>query len=210
MPTTINTSVVNFFKSAVKKTKITEDRKELLLKISKTVATELSSGAEVNLNFICTHNSRRSQIAQVWGFFFADYFDLNIQSFSGGTEVTAFYRNSVKTLQSAGFLFQLQDFSHQNPKYSISFGDKKKTITGFSKRYDHVENKEPLIAITTCDSADAKCPFIPSALHRFHLPFTDPKFSDGTVNAENEYLKTNMQIASEIHFILSEVKVILA
>lgn len=206
MPTTIVTSTENFFKTSFKKVKLEDDRKKLLLEIADKIAEELDISGLVNLNFICTHNSRRSQLAQTWGFFAASYFDLNIKSFSGGTEVTAFYRNTVKTLQKVGFLFQLIDFSHQNPKYSISFDGSKKSITGFSKRYDNPENKQPFIAITTCNSADAKCPFIPEALYRFHLPFTDPKFSDGTADSDLEYLKTNTQIAAEIYFIFSEVK----
>jgi arsenate reductase len=206
MPTTIITSTENFFKTAYKKLKMDNERKELLHTIANTIAKELKEKKEVNLNFICTHNSRRSQIAQTWSFFAADYFDLNINSFSGGTEVTAFYRNSVKTLQKVGFSFNLLDFSHQNPKYEISFEGSKKSITGFSKRYDDVENQDPFIAITTCNSADSKCPFIPSALHRFHLPFTDPKFSDGSSTSDVEYLKTNTQIAGEIFMIFSKIK----
>lgn len=206
MATTIVTSTENFFKTALKKVKLEDDRKELLLKIADKIADELEISGLVNLNFICTHNSRRSQLAQTWGFFAASFFNLHIKSYSGGTEVTAFYRNTVKTLQKVGFSFQLKDFSHQNPKYVISFDGSKKSITGFSKRYDHPENKQPFFAITTCNSADAKCPFIPEALQRFHLPFVDPKFSDGTEAADAEYLKTNIQIAAEMYFIFSEVK----
>lgn len=206
MPTTIITSTENFFKIAYKKLKMDNERKDLLHTIANTIAKELQEKKEVNLNFICTHNSRRSQIAQTWSFFAADYFDLNINSFSGGTEVTAFYRNSVKTLQKVGFTFNLLDFSHQNPKYEISFEGSKNSITGFSKRFDAAENKKPYIAITTCDSADAKCPFIPSGIYRFHLPFTDPKFSDGTLTSDDEYLKTNTQIAGEIFTIFSQIK----
>ena len=206
MSTTIVTSTENFFKTAFKKIKLDDNRKELLLKIADKIAEELDISGLVNLNFICTHNSRRSQLAQTWAFFAASFFELNIKSYSGGTEVTAFYRNTVKTLQKVGFLFQLKDFSHQNPKYAISFDGSKKSINGFSKRYDNPENKQPFIAITTCNSADAKCPFIPEALQRFHLPFIDPKFSDGTADSDIEYLKTNTQIAAEVYFIFSEVK----
>jgi len=38
------------------------------------------------------------------------------------------------------------------------------------------------------------------------LPFVDPKFSDGTIEEEETYLKTNREIAAEIYFIFSEVK----
>lgn len=206
MPKTSTISTEKFFKQASIKINLDEDRKKILFKISETVANEYAKSNLVNLNFICTHNSRRSQLGQVWAFYAAYYFDLNINAFSGGTEVTAFYRNTVKTLQSVGFDFNVVDFSHQNPKYLISFKGSSNTIFGFSKRFDDVTNKQPFIAITTCNNADKNCPFIPTAIERFHLPFVDPKASDDTPEQTATYLKTNEQIAAEVYFIFSEVK----
>jgi arsenate reductase len=206
---TSNISTKNFFESAFNKNEKSENRVKLLMQIAKNIANEYSIAKVINLNFICTHNSRRSQLGQVWGFYAAQYFNLNINSFSGGTEVTAFYRNTVKTLQKVGFQFQVVDFSHQNPKYQISFNGSRDTILGFSKLYDNPENIAPFMAITTCNSADQNCPFIPSATHRFHLPFVDPKHSDGSLQQEETYLKTNKQIAGEVYFIFSEVKKLL-
>ena len=134
MTSTSTISTEKFFKDAFKNTILSDERKELLLKISEGIAREYTKSNVVNLNFICTHNSRRSQLGQVWGFFAANFFNLNINSFSGGTEVTAFFKNTVKTLQSVGFDFKLENFSHQNPKYSISFKESKKSIFGFSKK----------------------------------------------------------------------------
>jgi len=202
----IKISTNNFFKSAQKSVVIDQERKETLSVISKFIANEYAKNGFVNLNFICTHNSRRSQLGQVWAFYAANFFELKINAFSGGTEVTAFYRNTVKTLQKVGFDFQVSDFSHQNPKYVISFKGSTASILGFSKRYDHPENKKPFIAITTCNNADANCPFIPEASKRFHLPFVDPKFSDGTDIQDETYLKTNKQIAAEVYFIFNQVK----
>ncbi|WP_235318212.1 hypothetical protein [Polaribacter sp. Hel1_85] len=199
-------SAENFFLNAYDKITLSDDRKNLLLKISEGILEEYKKEGVVNLNFICTHNSRRSQLGQVWGFFAANYFNLNINSFSGGTEVTAFFKNTVKTLQKVGFTFNLENFSHQNPKYVISFKGTTKSILGFSKRYDNEVNKKPFIAITTCNNADANCPFIPEATYRFHLPFVDPKSSDGTELQDETYLITNEQIAAEIYFIFSNVK----
>jgi arsenate reductase len=206
MLSTSTISVENFFVNAYKKATISDERKTLLLKISDAIAKEHTLNKEVNLNFICTHNSRRSQLGQVWSFYAAHYFKLNINAFSGGTEVTAFYRNTVKTLQKVGFEFQLIDFSHQNPTYQISFKGTKKAVLGFSKFYSDPLNKEPFMAITTCNNADINCPFIPTASHRFHLPFVDPKHSDGSDTQEETYLQTSQQIAGEIYFIFSEVK----
>lgn len=207
---TIVTSTENFFKNAAKNSEIDIEREKLLSKIGAEIAKEYSKSELVNLNFICTHNSRRSQLGQVWSFFAANYFNLNINAYSGGTEVTAFHRNTVETLQTVGFNFNVDDFSHQNPKYLISFNGTKKSILGFSKRFDNAANPEPFIAITTCNNADTNCPFIPTASHRFHLPFVDPKASDNTDHKDETYLKTNKQIAAEVYFIFSEVKKLLA
>ncbi|TVZ57255.1 arsenate reductase [Lutibacter sp. Hel_I_33_5] len=204
------TSTKNFFENSIKNISLDTDRKTLLAKIADTIAKELQENKVVNLNFICTHNSRRSQLGQVWGYYAAQYFDVNINAFSGGTEVTAFFRNTVKTLQSVGFNFDVEDFSHQNPKYSISFEGAEKSILGFSKVFDDPQNNQPFLAITTCNNADENCPFIPSALHRFHLPFVDPKHSDGSDLQDETYLKTNEQIAGEVYFIFSEVKKLMA
>ncbi|MGY0406982.1 MAG: hypothetical protein ACWIPJ_01290 [Polaribacter sp.] len=207
--TMISTSLIstqNFFKNAQEKVFLNIERKNLLLSISKEITIELTRNKKVNLNFICTHNARRSQLSQIWSFYAAQYFNLNIYSFSGGTQTTAFYRNTVKTLQKAGFNFQVSDFSHQNPTYLISFKGCKNNILVFSKRFDHPENKEPYIAITTCNTADKNCPFIPDAIHQFHLPFIDPKFADGTTTQEETYLKISEQIAAEIYFIFADVK----
>lgn len=210
MNTSTTISLENFFEKAFKKVVFSDDRKTQLLKIAETITKEYTVKEVVNINFICTHNSRRSQLGQVWSFFAADYFKLNINSFSGGTEVTSFYRNTLKTLQKVGFEFHLVDFCHQNPKYLISFDKTQKSILGFSKRFDDKHNPETFMAITTCNNADKNCPFIPTANYRFHLPFVDPKFSDGKPEQKETYLKVNKQIAGEVYFIFSEIKKLLS
>lgn len=203
-------SIKNFFENSYKKISISEKRTMLLLKIAATIANEYSSKEIVNLNFICTHNSRRSQIGQIWSYYAAYYFKLNINVFSGGTEVTSFNRNTVKTLQKTGFQFQLSDFSHQNPTYQISFDGSYGYILGFSKLYSNPINQEPYIAILTCNDAETDCAYIPSATHRFLLPFTDPKFADGTENQEEVYMQINAEIAAEIFLIFKQVKKLLS
>ena len=41
-------------------------RQAQLRDVSEQIKQEMEQNGEVNLNFICTHNSRRSQFAQVW------------------------------------------------------------------------------------------------------------------------------------------------
>lgn len=206
----INTQKIapkNFFEEARESLSISEERLQLLTTISDKIVNEYNERKKININFICTHNSRRSQMAQVWAFFAIEYFDLeNIFSFSGGTEVTAFHRNTVKSLQKVGFEFNVVDFSHQNPRYLISFKNSKKSLLGFSKLYDNEENDYPYIVITTCDSADQNCPFIPDAIYRFHLPYTDPKSSDRTDSQIETYMQTSKKIAGELFIIFSKIK----
>ncbi|MBE7629725.1 hypothetical protein [Tenacibaculum piscium] len=206
----INTKNINtkiFFEEARKEMILSDVRKKLLTDIADSIITEYQEREKINLNFICTHNSRRSQFSQVWAFFAIEYFGLkNISTYSGGTEATAFHRNTVKSLQQTGFEFNIVDFSHQNPRYLVSFKGTKKSIVGFSKTFDHPENNYPYIAITTCSSADENCPFIPDAISRFHLPYTDPKISDNTDIALDSYLNTSKQIAGELFYIFDMIK----
>ena len=193
-----------FFTDSINEAEISKERMELLNEIATFISNE--SKNEVNLNFICTHNSRRSQLSQVWAHYAISHYNLkNINSYSGGTEITAFHGNTVKTLQSVGFKFTIKEFSHENPIYDVSYEGIKKPIIGFSKLYDHESNSAPFIAITTCSSAAENCPFIPDAKKRFHVGYIDPKAHDGTPKMEEEYLKTNKQIAAEMNYLFLQV-----
>lgn len=203
---TVEIQVKIFFEKSRKTLELTTQREALLDAIAEKIISLYKEEKKVNLNFICTHNSRRSQLGQIWGFYAKHYFNLpKISTFSGGTEVTAFFRNTVKTLQSVGFKFNLNDFSHQNPKYLVSFSEQGEQIECFSKLYDHKINKSPFIAITTCDSADANCPFIAEAISRFHLPFVDPKIFDGKDQQDDAYIKTSSQIAGELFYVFAKI-----
>jgi len=200
-------SVKTFFENSYRNLTLNENRRSLLTSISEKIKDiYVEHNGQVSVNFICTHNSRRSQLGQVWTFFASRYFGLNITSFSGGTEVTAFHRNTVRTLKEVGFTFNVEEFSHQNPVYQVSFEGTNDFVLGFSKTFDDSINKAPYIAITTCNSADENCPFIAEAIHRFHLPYIDPKGSDGTPEQETAYLKTNEMVAAEMYFIFDRVK----
>lgn len=195
-----------FFTDAIKNIEISENRKELLVSIAQFITLEIKKSNNANINFICTHNSRRSQLAQVWAHYAIQFYNLkNIESFSGGTETTGFHRNTVQTLQSVGFDFQLEKISHANPVYNISFKGAKNTITGFSKVYDDAVNTKPFIAVTTCSSANENCPFIPDALKRFHVEYEDPKSSDTTDFIKEKYLETNQIIAAEMNFLFQYI-----
>ena len=81
-----------------------EDRKILLNELAIYIKETLTTKKEVQLVFICTHNSRRSHMAQIWAQTAAFYYDIrNIHTYSGGTQKTAFNSSAVKALQEVGF-----------------------------------------------------------------------------------------------------------
>lgn len=195
-----------FFLNSIYEVTISAERKELLKSIATTIVKERHKLNKVRLNFICTHNSRRSQLSQVWAHFAIQHYKLRkIKSFSGGTEVTSFSRNAIKVLQEAGFKFTLVDFSHQNPKYEITAKNMKKPITVHSKTFDDSTNKKPFIAITNCSVANENCPFIPDAIHRFHLPLDESKTVDKTKSDMKKHSEINQQIAAEMNFLFQHV-----
>lgn len=207
MTTLEKNNVRDIFERAIRNTKLVIQRENLLQKIANKIVEKIEKEGSVNINFICTHNSRRSQLSQIWAFYAMEYYKIeNGNSFSSGTEVTNFNTYTIKALEHAGFKFSLEEFSHKNPKYIISYKNSKKDILGFSKLVDNSINKTPFIAITTCDNADENCPVIFEASDRFHLPYEDPKKSDGTKNQKETYINTSLLIAGEIGILFKKVK----
>lgn len=198
-----------FSNNAIETASINKERKEILKLIASFIVTECKKQNNIHLNFICTHNSRRSQLSQVWAHYAIEKYNLErIHSYSGGTEITAFHRNTIKTLQKAGFEFNLENYSHENPIYKITFNKFKKAIIGFSKLYYDSINKDPYIVITTCSNAEQNCPFIPEATKRFHVGYIDPKGSDDSESMDETYLETNNQIAAEMDFLFHQVSML--
>jgi UDP-N-acetylmuramate dehydrogenase len=159
---------------------------------------EESSQAKETLpvNFVCTHNSRRSQIAQVWTAVAAAWYGNSfVQAYSGGTEVTALHPNVVTALISLGFRVEDKD---QN-RHLIYFSDAHPPVEGWSKRYDDPANPSTdFVAVMVCNDADTNCPFLPSAKERLAIKYTDPKFSDGSPEEAATYLQTAETIGAEV------------
>lgn len=167
------------------------------------VKESLKVHGKCNLNFICTHNSRRSQLAQAWAYALAAHFRLPVHVFSGGVEVTAFYPAAVNCLINQGF--EIEKNQGENPEYKLTISTKDDGLIMKSKTYDDLMNKcRDFAAIMVCDHADQNCPFIPNAV-RFSLPFQDPKASDGTPEQETIYATRSLAIATELHYIFSKV-----
>ena len=192
---------------SLKNVKISNERKLELQPLIAFIQEKASSNKSINLNFICTHNSRRSHLSQVWAQTAACYYNVkNVYCYSGGTEATALFPVAAQTLMSAGF--QIEKLSKEsNPVYSIKYAENEHPIIGFSKKYDDQFNpKSEFAAIMTCNNADVGCPFIPGADKRIPVKYDDPKAFDNTPQQKEKYQERSNQIASEMLFIFSQIK----
>jgi hypothetical protein len=187
--------------------KIPEDRKETLRELAGFVTREHENERIAKLVFICTHNSRRSHFGQVWAKTAAYYYGIeNVETYSGGTEATAFNPRAVNALKGAGFEIEILS-AGDNPVYRVSFSDSAPEIRAWSKKYDSNHNPhKDFCAVLTCSQADAECPFIPGASLRISLPYEDPKLYDGTEREITAYAERCRQIAREMMYLFSEAK----
>ena len=193
----------------IKEDSISEERKELLLSFAKYISDKVIEGKTINLIFICTHNSRRSTMAQIWAQAAAEHFGIsNVQCYSGGTEATAFNPNAVKAVEDGGFKVVKMDDS-DNPKYQVSYSDSKEPIICFSKIYsDSFNPQKEFAAIMTCSDADANCPMVLGAEARFPVKYDDPKEFDRTELESQKYKERFEQIGTEMLFVFKNVKIL--
>ncbi|MDX1762269.1 MAG: protein-tyrosine-phosphatase [Christiangramia sp.] len=184
---------------------IPEDRKRILQPLIDFINQQRNAGEPVKMNFICTHNSRRSQLAQIWAKAISVRFGVKTECFSGGTEETAFFKNAVEALRRAGFIIKPR--SGENPHFEVYFSEEIQPLICYSKVYDASENpSENFAAVMTCSHADENCPFIPGAKARVALDYDDPKEFDGTLEADKKYDERSDQIASEMIYVFKNVK----
>jgi arsenate reductase (thioredoxin) len=186
---------------------VVEERKIVLQPLVEYIQKKFNSNHEIRLNFICTHNSRRSHLSQIWAQTMAFQFGIkNVFCYSGGTEATAMFPKVGETLVNQGF--QIQKVSEeQNPVYTVKFDVNQHPIICFSKTYfDDFNPKSNFSAIMTCNNADEGCPMVFGAEARFPIMYDDPKMFDGTDIEDEKYTERSLQIASEMYFVFSQIK----
>ena len=185
---------------------ISEERKAILQPLIDFIQLKVLNSQEIRINFICTHNSRRSHLSQVWAQTIANYFNIkNVFCYSGGTEVTALFPMVAETLQNSGF--QINTISkNDNPVYSIKYADNEHPIIGFSKKLnDDFNPKSGFCAVLTCDSANEACPIVFGAEKRIPITFEDPKVFDDTPQQAEKYNERSLQIATEMFYVFSQI-----
>ncbi len=200
----MNTQLKEFIKQLDINT-ISEERKQVLNYVIEYLKTKPKEEI-ININFICTHNSRRSHLGQIWMQTMADFFNIkNIRTYSGGTEATAMAKPIVDLLQKQGF--QVTALSNENNTvFAIKNHINSLPIIGFSKRYEHSFNPSSnFIAIMTCSQADEGCPFVAGCDKRFAITYEDPKLYDNTELEAEKYLERSIQIATEMKYIITKI-----
>jgi arsenate reductase len=187
------------------KQKIPKERKAVLQILIDYIKNKYLENQEVHLNFICTHNSRRSQFAQIWAHTAAAYYNIKVYCYSGGVEVTAFNKRAVASIVRSGF--EISSEGGNNPVYSVLYEKNiRNVIKCFSKLYDDNVNKsQAFAAIMTCAHADKNCPFIIGAEKRISIQYNDPKGFDDTPQEMKKYDERSIQIASEFFYVFNKV-----
>lgn len=186
---------------------ISEERKTTLQPLIDFIQNKVNNQQEIRLNLICTHNSRRSHLSQVWSQTAAAYYDIkNVFCYSGGTEATALFPMAAQTLAKQGF--QIKTIVEgNNPVYAIKYNENAHPIIGFSKTFDNEFNPQSeFAAILTCSSADQGCPFIAGAEKRIPITFEDPKAFDNTPQQAEKYEERSNQIGTEMFYVFSQIK----
>ncbi|WP_298550225.1 protein-tyrosine-phosphatase [uncultured Algibacter sp.] len=192
---------------ALEITEISEDRKAILKPLIDYLNDKIKTNKSIRLNFICTHNSRRSHLSQIWAQTMAAYYDVsNVSCYSGGTEATAMFPKVGEILNNQGFkISKLSEES--NPVYSIKFSGNEPAIIAFSKQFsDEFNPASEFAAIMTCSSADKGCPMVFGSDKRITITYEDPKKSDGTPQQTETYFNRSLQIATEMKYVFSNLR----
>lgn len=182
--------------------RIDSERKTILAQMANNLSTILKNEGNINLNFICTHNSRRSIFCQVWAHCAAQFYGkYNINLYSGGTKKSTVPAIVLNTLKDAGFRIA----KNRNPSKGHILDVWGNELLLYAKMYNSEENPKDYIAVMNCEEAAQYCPFIPEAKKRINLTYLDPKTADGTDQEQQVYFDTCMGIANEMFYLFSKI-----
>jgi arsenate reductase len=113
---------------------------------------------KLNVLFVCTGNSCRSQMAEGWATHLKG--DV-IEAFSAGVFPTPVSRRAIQVMKEAGV-----DISRHRPKHVDD-------LAGIE--FDYV--------VTLCDNAAMECPAFAGKTMVIHRPFSDPGYMIGSEEA---------------------------
>jgi arsenate reductase len=183
------------------------ERKVVLGEIAASIAERLEQGHDANVTFICTHNSRRSHMSQIWAQTAACYYGLDrVHAYSGGTQETCCNPRTITAMRRAGFAIE-DATTGDNPLYLVRYADGRPPVRAYSKLYNAQGNpKEGFIALMTCSSADKSCPVVQGAVARYAIHYADPRLCDDTPTETAAYNDRCREIAREMFYIMSQVR----
>lgn len=184
---------------------ITNERQSELNEIVNHIISKLKKNEEVNLNFLCNYNSRRSQLLQVWAKTCADYFKVPVNTYSGGLKSANIPTIVIETLKTQGFKIVSKDSNP--PIYFLFFSDEKDPLILYSKHFsDPINKQRKFVSIINCKQADDHCPPMPHAEKAISLHYLDPIVFDNEEKTKEQYLKFSNDIASDMTYIFHNVK----
>jgi len=187
---------------------IPSDRKRALAKVADYIRERLSKSETAKLTFICTHNSRRSHLSQIWAQVAAEYYGLDgVETYSGGTEATAFNPRAVAAMQRCGLKIVADEPIAANPRYSVNTSEPSTPQVCFSKAYGDPPNpSKGYCAVMTCSQADDACPLVMGCDLRMPIRYEDPKEADDTEFEAQRYDERCAQICGEMLYLMSLVQ----
>ena len=180
---------------------ISKKRLKILDKIINELNNNLLNKNYPKIIFICTHNSRRSQFAEIWAHTFSFIFKKKIKIFSAGTSKEEFNIRAINVLKKVGFKIK-----EDAKKYILNFSENYNSIHMYSKDISELNLKNHFITIMTCADSDKNCPAIPNALARILLSYKDPKSFDNSKQETNKYIATSKKIALELFYLFKNLK----
>lgn len=203
----MNAEILKIINQLEKYHLINPGRKSALQPFINFIQHKVDKNQLVNINFICTHNSRRSHLAQIWAQVAANYYKTpKVSCYSGGSEVTTIFPKIIETLAKQGFEI-IKIATCENPVYAIKYSENTLPIIAFSKQYDNRFNPATeFLAILTCNQANGDCPYIAGAELRLPITYEDPKISDETPHQTKIYEEKSLEIAAEMLYVFSRIK----
>ena len=144
-----------------------------------------SSTNKLQILFLCTGNSCRSQMAEGWTRALKGD---RIEAFSAGIEAHGLNPKAVQVMAEAGV--------------DISKHASKSTADLDGREFDYV--------ITVCSDADENCPFFPAKTRIVHRGFDDPPRLAAGAASEEETLEIYRRVRDEIRAYVETLPEVLA
>jgi arsenate reductase len=186
--------------------KISDEKKEILKEIANYIIESRKIRPSVRVMFVCTHNSRRSQIAQASIRAAAAFKGIGgIFSYSAGTEVTEVNPYTAEALKNIGFEVRKYD-ALENPKYAIAYSAEVPASIHYSKLINDISNPQyGFLAVMVCGSADMQCPTVTGSDKRILLAYDDIIAKSPEDSAE-KHTQMAKQILTDMLFIMDLVE----